>query len=62
MTVEQAKSQGILYDRLPDGWKIIKGAMTAPSGYIWIHNGKSLFGGEYKHGIIAMENLEEEKR
>ena len=25
------------YDHIPDGWKVVKGALTAPSGYVWIH-------------------------
>ena len=47
-----------VYDEMPQGWQEIKGAMTAPEGYVWIHNGKSLFGGEYRHGFIRRERME----
>ena len=29
----------VIYDELPEGWTITKGAMTAPRGAAWIHNG-----------------------
>ena len=38
--------------RQPKGWTPIKGAMTAPRGYIWVSNNKSLFGGERKTALI----------
>lgn len=38
----------IIFDTMPDGWHEIRGAMTAPSGYIWINNGVSLFSDEYR--------------
>ena len=44
--------------RMPEGWSVIKGALTAPPGYVWIHNGKSLFEGEYKSALIKLENLD----
>ena len=28
---------------MPKGWKITKGTMTQPVGYVWINNGQSLF-------------------
>lgn len=39
---------------MPKGWKVIEGAQTAPDGYIWINNGKSLFGGEYEQGLLRI--------
>lgn len=39
-------------DSLPDGWRVNKGATTAPRGYAWINNGKSLFGGHYEHALL----------
>ncbi len=45
------------YQELPKGWKEDKGATTAPVGFIWITNGKSLFRGERKSGLIREENL-----
>lgn len=28
---------------MPKGWKITKGTMTQPVGYVWVNNGQSLF-------------------
>lgn len=42
-----------IYDSLPEGWKIRKDSI-APQGYIWIWNGKSRFGGEYRHGLMKV--------
>ncbi len=39
-------------DKLPDGWKRTVGALTAPVGWYWANNGKSLFGGELKSALI----------
>lgn len=38
-------------------WKIMRGAITAPRGYVWICNGKSRFGGEYQHKLVKEEEL-----
>lgn len=46
-----------LYSSLPQGWKEDKGATTAPVGFAWINNGKSLIKGERKSGLIKLENL-----
>lgn len=40
-----------IYDKLPDGWHILKGAQTQPRGTCWIANG-SLFSGAYKHALM----------
>lgn len=40
-----------------ENWKILKGATTAPAGKVWIWNGKSRFGGEYKQKLIPVEDL-----
>lgn len=42
------------YESIPIGWKVIKGATTAPLGYVWISNGKSRFSGEYEHGLLKI--------
>lgn len=44
-----------LYTSMPAGWRRIIGAMTAPSGSIWICNGKSLFSGERKTALLVKE-------
>ena len=41
-----------VYESMPKGWSVIKGALTAPSGYVWIHNEKSIFSKEYEHGYL----------
>lgn len=46
---------------MPKGWKVSIGALTAPNGYTWINNGKSLFkkygGGGYRAVLIKNSNL-----
>jgi hypothetical protein len=39
-----------------EGWKEIRGATTAPSGYVWIYNGKSIFSKEYRHALLKTIN------
>ena len=39
-------------DRLPDGWRYLNGATTAPLGYRWACNNKSRFGGEDRHALV----------
>ncbi len=41
--------------KMPAGWKRIIGAMTAPSGSMWICNGKSHFSGERKTALLVKE-------
>jgi len=49
------KKSGVKFlDAMPEGWKEIKGAMTAPNGYIWIFNGKSIFSKEYEHALLKI--------
>lgn len=43
-------------DRLPEGWVRTNGAQTAPVGWYWANNGKSLFGGERKTALIKEES------
>lgn len=52
-TVEGFKAKGVkVLNKAPKGWKDLKGATTAPNGYKWMSNGKSLFGGEYQHALV----------
>ena len=47
--------QGVkIFTSMPDGWKYVKGALTAPNGYKWIYNGKSIFGDEYKQALLKV--------
>ena len=50
----KSKNVKILEEK-PEGWIKNEGATTAPSGYNWYSNGKSLFGGEYKHALVNEE-------
>lgn len=43
------------FDSLPDGWKYLNGATTAPNGYRWASNGKSRFSAEYRHALVKMK-------
>lgn len=40
------------YDKMPEGWKEIKGASTAPNGYVWIWNRKSIFRKDFRHALL----------
>ena len=42
-------------DRLPEGWKRTIGALTAPNGWYWANNGKSIMSGERKSALIKEE-------
>ena len=47
------KELGVQFlDKMPEGWKEIDGAKTAPNGYVWISNGKSIFSKEYEHALL----------
>lgn len=54
-TLKHFKSKGIeILTELPEGWKINNNATTAPDGYVWVNNKKSLFGGEYEHALMKL--------
>ena len=44
-----------VYQRMPNGWKETEGALTAPVGYKWIDNGKSLFKGR-KSALLEVKD------
>ena len=46
-----------VYDTMPEGWKERWGAQTAPSGYVWIYNRKSILSKEYRHGLLKIKEL-----
>ena len=39
-------------DHVPEGWRVIGGAVNHPSGYRFINNNRSRFGGEYQHALV----------
>jgi len=45
-----------IYDIMPEGWGMIKGATTAPNGYVWINNRVSIFSPEYLHALLRIKN------
>lgn len=45
-----------VFYQMPNGWKEIWDAQTAPSGYVWIFNGKSIFSSEYQHALLKVNN------
>ncbi len=42
------------YDTMPTGWKEIRWAITAPNGYVWISNRKSIFSKDYRHALLRI--------
>ncbi len=44
----------LVYNLMPEGWKTIFGAMTAPNGFKWICNGKSIFNSEYEKALLRL--------
>lgn len=51
------KNYHVINGELPKGWVKIKGALTAPNGYIWVSNNKSRFSGERKSAIIKIKKI-----
>lgn len=51
--LEYFRNKGVpILDTMPDGWGEIRGATTAPNGYVWINNRKSIFTPEYRHALL----------
>lgn len=46
-------------DKLPDGWRCVDGATTAPVGWLWANNGESRFGGSYESALVKEGNCGE---
>lgn len=46
-----------IYKSIPDGWKVREGATTAPNGFVWIWNVKSLFSSEYRAALVPIEAI-----
>lgn len=45
-----------IYDAMPECWVEIRVATTAPNGYVWINNRKSIFRDEYRHALLRISN------
>lgn len=39
-------------NKMPDGWKVLSGATTAPKGFEWITNGKSMLSTDYRCALL----------
>lgn len=46
-----------VYSEVPKGWREIEGATTAPEGFKWVSNGKSMFGGEREQALVPADKL-----
>jgi hypothetical protein len=56
-TVNDLINKGVtILNEMPKGWKVNEKATTAPVGYKWINNGKSLFSGERKIALLKIED------
>lgn len=56
-SVAYFKSIGVRFlDAMPEGWKELSGATTAPHGYMWVWNGKSPFRNvaEYRSALLKV--------
>lgn len=45
-----------LFDEIPAGWSVVRGALTAPCGYELISNGKSRFSHQYQNGLVKYKS------
>lgn len=52
--INELRKAGVrFFDAMPDGWKVLTGATTAPNGYTWIHNCKNPFmDAGYESGLL----------
>ena len=52
-----------IYETMPEGWKVLHGALTAPCGTTWIHNGGSIIKKTMKTALLLdkwlLEQMEE---
>lgn len=52
-TLENLRKRGTkIVNEAPKGYTELTGATTAPLGYTWYYNGKSLFSGERKTVLV----------
>lgn len=42
-------------NEMPKGWQVLEGATTAPVGYKWIYNGKSLFSKQREKALLKIK-------
>lgn len=52
-TLENLRKRGVkIVTKVPKGYTELTNATTAPLGYTWYYNGKSLFSGERKTVLV----------
>lgn len=39
-------------DSLPEGWRVMDGALTQPNGWVWANNGKSIESGKRETALV----------
>ena len=44
-----------IYDTMPEGWKVLQGALTAPCGTTWINNGGSIINKTMETALLLDE-------
>ena len=42
----------LVYDSVPEGWRVMTGAVNHPNGYRWICKNESIFSKDYDHGLV----------
>jgi len=42
----------LVYDSVPEGWRVMTGAVNHPNGYRWICKNVSIFSKDYDHGLV----------
>ena len=45
-----------IFDDIPEGWADISHIVSAPSGYHWLNNRKSIFSPEYRHALLKLKD------
>ena len=45
-----------VFDEIPAGWCVVRGALTVPCGYELISNGKSRFSRQYQNGVVKCKS------
>lgn len=55
MKTIQIPSGKTVYNQVPNGWYVPYGQTNYPTGCRWMTNGKSRFGGEFRHELVKEE-------
>ena len=52
MKIEWCGNKYEVYDHVPEGWRVLGGAINRPAGMRWIDNRTSMFSAEHKKGFV----------